>query len=180
MTKTVAKGESIAFGFDITNTAEGFNGSVNNFKKVSITISDSDPNDDGSTLFNVTLSTVCPGLWTIGSEIISDSGFVLNGFIRYWGNDNDNYWSYLETVNITESFFGFEATKGWDPASGLGTLGISGGGSFDSLCKVLLGAPFDFNKLECGKPTPIPIPVPTTQKSKKSGKMVKSPKIPKA
>jgi len=179
VTKTVAKDESIAFGFDITNTFEGFNGTFNNFKEVSIIISDSDPNDDGSTLFNVTLSTVCPGLWTIGSEIISDSGFVLNGFIRYI-RYNDYYSSWLETVNITEYFFGFEATKGWDPASGLGTLGISGGGSFDSLCKVLLGAPFDFNKLECGKPTPIPIPVPTTQKSKKSGKMVKSPKIPKA
>merc|ERR1712161_155533 len=65
--------------FVITNTFEGFNGTFNNFKEVSIIISDSDPNDDGSTLFNVTLSTVCPGLWTIGSEIISDSGFVLNG-----------------------------------------------------------------------------------------------------
>merc|ERR1712238_482440 len=74
----------------------------------------------------VTLSTVCPGLWTIGSEIISDSGFVLNGFIRYI-RYNDYYSSWLETVNITEYFFGFEATKGWDPASGLGTLGISGG-----------------------------------------------------
>merc|ERR1712161_56743 len=103
VTKTVAKDESIAFGFDITNTFEGFNGTFNNFKEVSIIISDSDPNDDGSTLFNVTLSTVCPGLWTIGSEIISDSGFVLNGFIRYI-RYNDYYSSWLETVNITEYF----------------------------------------------------------------------------
>jgi len=83
----------------------------------------------------------------------------LNGFIIY-EVINDNYFFALRTIKLTDSFFGFEATKGWDPASGLGTLGISGGGSFDSLCKVLLGAPFDFNKLECGKPTPIPIPVP--------------------
>ena len=83
VTKTVAKGESIAFGFDITNSAEGYNGTFNNFKEVSITISDSDPNDDGSILLDVILSTVCSGLWTIGSEIISDSGFLLNGFIIY-------------------------------------------------------------------------------------------------
>jgi len=179
VTKTVKKGESIAFGFDITKDAEDYNGTFNNFKKVSITISNSDPNDGGSTLHNKTLSTACSEVWTIGSEIISKSGFKLNGFIIY-EVINDNYFFALRTIKLTDSFFGFEATKGWDPASGLGTLGISGGGSFDSLCKVLLGAPFDFNKLECGKPTPIPIPVPTTQKSKKSGKMVKSPKIPKA
>ena len=41
--------------------------------------------------------------------------------------------------------------------------------SFNSLCNVLLGAPFDLNKLECGKPAPIPIPTTApTQKNTKA------------
>ena len=61
------KDESIAFGFDI-NTDGVFDYVIKNFTEVSIAIYDSEPDDGDSTFLNsVTLSTSCPGPWTIGS-----------------------------------------------------------------------------------------------------------------
>lgn len=160
-------GPSIAFGFDISS--RGYDFVTENFKEVSITIYDSDPDDGDSKVLlnNVTLSTSCPGPWTILNSITPNSGLLLIGRTVFVVADNKVY---TNTDVISEGgFFGFEATEGWDPASGLGTLGTTDGGSFNSLCNVLLGAPFDLNKLECGKPAPIPIPTTApTQKNTKA------------
>jgi hypothetical protein len=105
--RTIKTNESISFGFDDTFDSD-FNFTFENFKEVSIIVSNLDPDQGGSTIIiSETLSTSCPGPWTIGSTIAS--GFVLNGFLNY---DIDTG----TESNINEAngkFFGFEATEGW-------------------------------------------------------------------
>ena len=115
VTQTVHKDASIAFGFDINTgyNTEEFDFVIANFAEVKITIYDSDPDDGDTTVFlqSATLSTSCPGPWTIGSEIFLDSGLVLIGRTI---NPNPNPKSLYSGVVISENtFFGFEATEGW-------------------------------------------------------------------
>jgi hypothetical protein len=109
VSRTVAKDESIAFGFDVTITDSAATPStLDNFKDVSIIVSDLDPDQGGSTIISKTMSTSCPGSWTIGSTIVS--GFVLNGFLNY---DLDLPFTPVANVEANGKFFGFEATDGW-------------------------------------------------------------------
>jgi hypothetical protein len=81
VSRTIKTNESISFGFDDTLDS-GFNFTFDNLKEVSIIVSNLDPDQGGSTIItSKTLSTSCPGPWTIGSTIAS--GFVLNGFLNY-------------------------------------------------------------------------------------------------
>jgi hypothetical protein len=110
--RTVAKGESISFGFDIKRRLTEFNFAFNNLKEVSIIVSNSDPDQGGTTIINETLSTSYTGPYTIGSTIAS--GFILNGFPNYKKDDDTGLFS-LGLINIKANggFFGFEATAGW-------------------------------------------------------------------
>jgi hypothetical protein len=105
----VKKDDAISFGFDVTNKKSDFDFAFKNLKEVSIIVSNSDPDEGGVTIITETLSTSCPGPWTIGSTIASGSGLVLNGFLNY-DNEFDS-----QSVNIKadKKFFGFKATSGW-------------------------------------------------------------------
>jgi hypothetical protein len=106
VSRTMKTNGSISFGFDDTATS-GFNFTFDNLKEVSIIVSDSDPDQGGSTIISETLFTSCPGPWTIGSTIAS--GFVLNGFLNY---DIDTTGT-NKNVEANGKFLGFEATEGW-------------------------------------------------------------------
>jgi hypothetical protein len=110
--RTVTKGESISFGFDISIRLEEFNFAFNNLKEVSIIVSNSDPDKGGTTIINETLSTSCTGPYNTGSTIAS--GFVLDGFLSYKRNDDTGKFTF-GSINIKANggFFGFEATTGW-------------------------------------------------------------------
>jgi hypothetical protein len=75
--------------------------------EITIIVSNSDPDQGGSTVISKTLSTSCPGPWTIGSTIASV--FVLNGFLYY----DDEFAIQPVRINANGKFFGFEATSGW-------------------------------------------------------------------
>jgi hypothetical protein len=100
--RTVSKDESISFGFDFTLEVPDFN-----LTEITIIVSNLDPDQGGSTVISKTLSTSCPGPWTIGSTIASV--FVLNGFLYY----DDEFAIQPVNINADGFFFGFGATSGW-------------------------------------------------------------------
>jgi len=126
-------GESISFGFDgVTNDI------FSNVGGVTIDITAPNPNDS----FSEFRSTSCPGPWTIGTQAVI--GFTLDGYIY-----EDEFGEVSTEVIGDGNFFGFQATTGWDPASGVGTIGTANGKGFEGLCELLLGRPFDFDEIEC-------------------------------
>jgi len=139
--RIVTSGESISFGFNLIATFVEFPFS----EFVRFKISTLEPVQ--TIKINESLSTACPGPWSIGNSPVP--GFVLDGFIY----ENDGQLFTEVFVDALEFFFGFQATPGWDPASGIGTIGTTNGQGFSGLCGLLLGKPFDFNELECDKPS---------------------------
>ena len=97
--RTVAKCESIAFGFDIRARLEKLNFAFNyNLKEISIIVSNSDPDQGGITIVNRTLPTSCTGpYYTIGSTLAF--GFVLNGFLSYKKIDDADTFT-IKPINI--------------------------------------------------------------------------------
>jgi len=91
---------------------------------------------------------------------------IKRGNNQYSGDVESQYYCYegcegnktgCTDPNTSKPFYGFEATKGWDPASGLGTLGTTDPtdpkkgfrGLCDALLKPITGKSFKFAKLDC-------------------------------
>jgi len=173
VSRMVTKDELISFGYDHTQRDK------RPLDFITIEFFDSDPDQGGSQLLYRRVPLSCSGTprrWTI-NELLTP-GLVLKGILAHRDEpdkENFSYKLFFDTFASREhrtKIFGFEATSGWDPASGLGTIGTSDPTDptkgFRGLCNALLQKPFDFKKIDCNPssiPSAKPSSIPSTDQS---------------